>query len=320
MAATVWKGHLSFGLVSIPVRLYRAARAEKVNFRQLARAEPPRERPGPFAVAPPAAAAAEEPETEPAPPPLPVAAGTGPVTRVRQVLRTEASDRPVERQALLKGYEYARDQYVVVDKEDLERITPKTSTVMQILEFVRLSEIDPVYYETSYYMAPERSGARAYAMLFEAMRRTGYAGLAQVAMHRREHIVIVRPGDKGILAHTMFYADEVRREHEYPADAGLVTPREMDLAVLFVESLAGRFEPEKYRDSYRAGVEALVAARLQGKETVEAPPPGPKAEVIDIVEALQRSLEATRKPSAREKEARPREAARKNRKRTRSGG
>src|SRR5947209_9493064 len=146
---------------------------------------------------------------------------------------------------------------------------------MEILEFVKSSEIDPLYFESSYYMAPEAAGEKAYALLFEALRRTGYVGLAKVAMHSREHIVILRPGVQGIVLHTMYYADEVRKVEEFRTNTSLVADKELELAQMFVKSLEASFEPEKYRDEYRENLKTLIQAKVEGQAFVE-PQPAPK--------------------------------------------
>jgi DNA end-binding protein Ku len=155
MASTVWKGHLTFGLVSLPVRLFSAARSESVSFNQLHRTDH---------------------------------------SRVRQVLYCQAEDRPIERSEIIKGYEYEKGRYVVIEDEDVRKMQPKTAKVMEILEFVKSDQVDPLYFESSYYMSPEEAGEKPYALLFDALKRTGYVGFAKVTMHNREHIVILRPG------------------------------------------------------------------------------------------------------------------------------
>ena len=122
---------------------------------------------------------------------------------------------------------------------------------MQILEFVKLAEVDPIYFETSYYVAPDRAGERACALLFQALRSSGFVAIAQVAMHRREHVVVIRPGRTGIVLHTMFYETEIRREDEHRSQAAEVSDKELELALLLVNNLAAPFDPSKYRDSYR---------------------------------------------------------------------
>ena len=299
MATTVWKGHLTFGLVSIPVRLHRAARAEKVSFRRLSKTQSPE----PVADEP--APRRGKAQTVAAPVPEPE------LSRVKQAFYApDREEEPIPQSQLVRGYEYAKDRYVVVEEDELKNIAPKTSTEMQIVEFVRFAEIDPVYLETSYYMSPDEAGERAYALLFEALRKSGYAALARVAMHRREHVMALRPGQSGILTHTLYYADEVRKDQEFRTDASEVSKKELDLALLLVESLADKFEPSKYRDTYRDQVRALIETKVAGREVAEVPAPRPAAQVVDILKALQQSLEQTRKPPARASAKQQRKAAR----------
>ena len=258
MASTVWKGHLTFGLVSLPVRLYSAARSETVSFNQLHKDDH---------------------------------------SRVKQVLYCQLEDKPVARTDLVKGFEYEKDRYVVIEDEDVKKVAPKTAKTMEILEFVKTSEVDPIYFESSYYMAPDGAGEKPYALLFEAMRRSEYVALAKVAMHNREHIVILRPSGKGILMHTMYYADEIRKVDEFRTDVSLVKDKELELANTLIESLAGEFKPEQYKDDYRENLKAMIQAKVDGKEIVETPAPQHLAPVIDILEALKMSLAEGRKPS-----------------------
>lgn len=314
MASTVWKGHLTFGLVSIPVRLFRAARAEKIGLHQLYRA-PRRETPeavetsrpksGPLPTLQPvrvpgetraAVAGRRAPEPEPE--------AEAPVTRIRHAAISPEDNTPLARTDVVKGYEYSKDQYVVLDEEDLKKITPSTASEMQIVEFVRFAEIDPIYLETSYYMSPDDAGEKAYALLYDGMRETGYAAVAQVAMHRREHIMILRPGRTGIVTHTMYYPDEVRTTQEFRTDTSLVTPKELELARMLIETLAAPFDPAKFKDTYRERLRELIEAKVAGREVAQVEAPR-AAKVVDIVDALQRSLaaahgaaEAERKPAA----------------------
>jgi DNA end-binding protein Ku len=309
MAATVWKGQLSFGLVSIPVRLYRAARAEKISFRQLHRTAPAED---------------QEPEREaPIAEPIPIrSAQRGDTQAIREVEReathtvpfqplvapvrstpTSAENQPIPRSEIFKGYEHQPEQYVLVSQEELRRITPRTSSDIQILEFVHLSEIDPVYFETSYYVSPDRAGEKPYALLYAALRKTGFVALAQIAMHRREHVAVIRAGDRGILMHTMFYANEVRKDQEFKADPAIVSEKELGLAVRLIEALATKFEADKFKDKYREQVETLIAAKIQGREVASGQAqPVPAAPAVDIMEALKKSLAAARKPVGRAEE------------------
>lgn len=259
MASTVWKGYLTFGLLSLPVKLYSAARAETVSFNQLHKADN---------------------------------------SRVKQVLYCQLEDKPITRADIVKGYEYEKDKYVVVDDEEIKKMAPKTAKTMEVLEFVQSADVDPIYFESSYYLAPDEAGEKPYALLFEALRKTGCVGVAKIAMHNREHIVILRPGEHGILLHTMYYRDEIRQVEEFRTDRSLVKEKELDLAMTLVKSLEAEFEPEKYKDDYRENLKAMIKAKVEGKEVVEPAPAVHKAPVIDIMEALKMSLAQAKKPVA----------------------
>ncbi len=263
MASTVWRGHLTFGLVSLPVKLFTAARSESVSFNQLHRTDN---------------------------------------SRVKQVLYCQSEDKPIERSEIVKGYEYDKGKYVVIDEEDIRKVAPKTAKVMEILEFVKTVEVDPVYFESSYYMSPDEAGEKPYALLFDALKRTGHVGVAKVTMHNREHIVILRPGPHGILLHTMYYTHEIRAVEEFRTDLSLVRDKEVELATGLIQALAADFEPQKYHDSYRDNLLAMIEAKKAGQAVVEAPAPEP-AKVIDILDALKKSLEMARKPAAIEVES-----------------
>jgi DNA end-binding protein Ku len=210
---------------------------------------------------------------------------------------------PVQPRERAKAFAYGAEQYVVVRDEEIKRLKPKTSPDMQILQCVSLSEIDPVYFETSYYVVPEAAGERPYALLYAALQRAGYAALARIAMHGREHIMVVRAGSSGLLAHTMYYSDEVRGEQEFRTDASSVASKELDLATEFVRALAGPFDPEQYRDEYRAQLRALIDAKAAQRGVVsEKPQRAAAAPVVDIMEALKKSLAAARKPVEKAKQ------------------
>ena len=257
MANTVWKGYLTFGLLSLPVKLYSAARAETVSFNQLHKSDN---------------------------------------SRVKQVLYCQVEDKPITRADIVKGYEYEKDKYVVVDDEEIKKVAPKTAKTMEVLEFVQSADVDPIYFESSYYLAPDEAGEKPYALLFEALRKTGCVGVAKIAMHNREHIVILRPGPLGILLHTMYYRDEIRQVEEFRTDRSLVKEKELELAMTLVKSLEAEFEPEKYKDDYRENLKAMIKAKVEGREVVETAPTVHKAPVIDIMEALKMSLAQAKKP------------------------
>jgi len=263
MASTVWKGHLTFGLVSFPVKLFTAARPESISFNQLHKTDN---------------------------------------SRIKQVLYCQAEDKPIPRSEIVKGYEYEKDRYVVIEDEDIKKMAPTTAKVMEILEFVKTTEVDPVYFESSFYMAPDEAGEKPYALLYETLKRTGYVGVAKIAMHNREHIVIFRPGASGLMMHTMYFANEVRKVEEFRTDTSLVKEQETKLAEMLVQSLAATFEPEKYKDTYRENLQKLIDAKINGQEVVTPPAPEP-AKVVDIMEALKKSLAIAKKPVASEAEA-----------------
>jgi DNA end-binding protein Ku len=314
MAATVWKGHLTFGLISIPVKMMRAARAEKISFRQLHRADHSRVRRTYLRDEPLETPEVDEDEALPATRPAPAKVLPGkqsaafrtsaPPARPAEFTPPPAPAPPppalVNPAELVKGYEFAPDRFVVVTKDDLAKITVASSREIQILEFVRLAEIDPIYYETSYYLTPDRAGERPYALLLQALRESGFVALAQLAMHNREHVVVIRPGRTGMVLHTMFYGDEIRRDDEYRADTSAVAAKELELAKRLIEALASPFDPGKYKDSYREKLNELIAAKVSGEQTYEAPEPR-AASVVNILDALQQSLsKIERKPPAAE--------------------
>ncbi|HLJ85895.1 MAG TPA: Ku protein [Candidatus Angelobacter sp.] len=257
MASTVWKGYLTFGLLSLPVKLYSAARSETVSFNQLHKNDH---------------------------------------SRVKQILYCQLEDKPINRADIVKGYEYEKDKYVVIEDEEIKKVAPKTAKTMEVLEFVKSSEVDPIYFESSYYLSPDEAGEKPYALLFEALNQTGCVGVAKIAMHNREHIVILRPGDRGILLHTMYFRDEIRQVEEFRTDRSLVKEKELELAKRLVESLEAPFEPEKYKDEYRANLMSMIQAKVEGREVVEAAAATHKAPVIDILEALKMSLAEGKKP------------------------
>lgn len=298
MASTVWKGHLTFGLVSMPVRLLRAARAEPVKLRQLYRsptAVPAQEEETPNVAAPletrfPPAALIGSPlqlasKTQPSSEPKPEIH----VAPVRRVFQSEDEISPLAPADLVKGYEYEKGQYVVLEEQELRTLMPPTSTEIQVVEFVRFQEIDPVYLETSYYVVPDENAEKAYALLLEAMRQTGYAAIGQVTMHRRDHVIILRPGKTGLLGHTMFYPDEVRSTQEFRTDTSLVAAKELTLAKSLIEALAHNFDPARFKNAFRERLEQLIQSRIEGQQTTRIEPSAaPK--VVDIMDALKRSL------------------------------
>ena len=266
MATTVWKGHLTFGLISIPVRMFAAARGERVSFNQLHKVCH---------------------------------------SRLRQPLFCPVCNRQVERSEIVKGYEYEKDQYVLFNEEELDKIEPPSAHVMEILEFVKLDEMDPLYFDASYYVSPEDAGVKAYQLLLKGMEDTGYGAIAKLTMHQREHIVIIRPGAQGMTLHTMFYSNEIRAAEAVPSDKIELKDQEKKLADQLIQSLAAPWQPEKYRDEYQENLKGMIQAKLKGQEVTEVAQPH-MAPVIDLMEALKKSLaEKKAPPAAQEQTAKP---------------
>ena len=260
MASTVWKGYISFGLVSVPVRLYAAAREQHVSFNQI-----------------------HEP------------CGS----RIKQQTFCPVCDRVVERNELVKGYQVDRDGYVLVNGEELKTLEADSSEAMEIAQFVSLSEVDPIYFEASYYSAPEDPGKRAYGLLLQAMEKLNVAAIAKVTLHQREQIVLMRPYHQGIVLHTLYFPAEVREIAEYGKTETMTLQKpEIDLAEQFIRQLTAKFEPEQYKDEYQQRVLDLIETKRAG-QVVAGQPHKPKlAPVIDLMEALKKSIAERGAPAA----------------------
>jgi DNA end-binding protein Ku len=221
--------------------------------------------------------------------------------RIKQQVYCPQCDRTVERSELLKGYEVEKDRYVIVNDEEIKSIAPASSDNMEIVEFVKADGIDPIYFDASYFMVPEDAGKKAYHLLLETMQKSGYSAVAKIAMHQREYTVIVRPHADGLLLHTMFYPEEVREVPEFRRDESVsVKPQEVALAEKLVEGLAADFDPSKYHDEYQGRLMQMIEAKREGQR-VETAAPKKRAPVIDLMQALQKSLgELPKKPAASE--------------------
>jgi len=255
MPSSVWTGYLTFGLISMPVRLFSGARGTRISFHMLHREDN---------------------------------------TRVKQQLYCPADGRVVERSEIVKGYEYRKGEYVVIEPEELKKIEPKTAKSMEILEFVKQDEIDPVYFESSYYLAPEEAGAKPYALLSRAMEETGYVAVAKLSMHNREYTVFLRPYEHGLMLHTMYYQDEIR---EAPAAIDKdshekLKEGEVKVAHQLIEALAAEWDPTKYRDTFEENVKTLIKARMEGGEVTSIEKPKKPAAPTDLMAALRQSLAA----------------------------
>jgi DNA end-binding protein Ku len=251
--ASLWSGYLTFGLISMPVRLFSGARSEHVSFHMLHRDD---------------------------------------LSRIKQQLYCPVDDRVVERSEIVKGYEYRKGEYVVVEPDELKKIEPKTAKAMEILEFVKADDIDPIYFESSYYLLPEEAGKRPYALLQKALEESGYIGIAKLTMHNREYTVFLRPHEGGIMLHTMYYQNEIREVEHFGETDQELKAAEVKIANQLIQALAADWQPEKYHDTFQDNVKKLIKARLEGEEVEEVEKPRPKP-VVDLMAALKQSLAQT---------------------------
>src|SRR3954470_22013072 len=257
---TIWKGSISFGLVNIPIGLYPATRTERVSFRQL-----------------------RESDLSP--------------IRYKRVAEEDNEEVPWEH--IVKGYEYEKGQFVVITDADFEKAMPEATQSIDITEFVELAEIDPMYFDTPYYLEPQKGGKKAYALLRETLKETGKVGIARVVLKTRQHLAAVKPKENALVLELMHFPDEVLEP------AGLDLPheeklgkKEMDMAKSLVETMSGHWDPSEYKDTYREKLLKLIEEKAArgGKEL-----PGPKAKakpatnVVDLVAVLQKSLAETKK-------------------------
>lgn len=263
MATSVWKGYISFGLVSVPIRLFTAARESHISFNQ-------------------------------------IHAECG--TRTKQQLTCPSCERVVERDELAKGYPVERDRYVTVTSEELKELEAESSDNMAISQFVKLSDVDPLYFETSYYTAPEEPGRRAYALLLAGMKDMDVAAIATVTMHQREQVVLVRPYDNGLVLHTLYYPEEVREVAEYGGQGQVdLQKQEVDLAEQFIKQLIGQFDPSQFKDEYRSRVMQLIESKDAGLTPTKAQPRKCRGQVINLMDALKKSLEDQQISAAQKK-------------------
>jgi DNA end-binding protein Ku len=230
------------------------------------------------------------------------------LSRLKQQYVCLADGKVVERSDIVKGYEYRKDEYVVIEPEEIKKIEPKTAKTMEILEFVKSSEVDPVYFESSYYMVPDEAGRRPYALLTKAMEESEYVAIAKLTMHNREYTVFLRPHDGGMMLHTMYYKEEVREVEGFGAPDVELKDAEVKVAHQLIEALADEWDPEKYHDTFQDNLKNLIQTKLEGGKIAEVEKPKKLAPVVDLMSALKQSLaemEGKKKPAA----TAPREAA-----------
>ena len=262
MARAIWSGSISFGLLNVPVRLYSAVSKQTVRFREL------RE-------------------------------GDGSRVKHKRVAESDGKEVPYEK--IVKGYEYAPDQYVVLSRDELSELEPQRSRAIEIQDFVDLDEIDPIYFEQPYYLGPDKGAERAYALLVQAMKDARKVAVARFVLRNKEHLAAIRPMGDVLTLTTMRFHDEVSSPQDLDGEvfeeAKPKKPekRELEMATQLIESLTSDFDPDKYRDEYREELLDLLERKAEGKEVVSAPSEEPKpTKAPDLMAALEESLAAVK--------------------------
>lgn len=256
MARPIWKGYLTFGLVTIPIQLLTAEDPKDVHFRLLHKT-------------------------------------CGTPIQNRRWCPTHETIVPYEE--AVRGFEVARGRFVAMTEEELEPRGIADGPTLDIAQFVLLEEIDPIYFEKSYYLAPDEGGGKAYHLLREAMRDAGKIAVGKVVIREKEHLVAVRPYGEGLVMSTLFYADEIRSLEMDEVPAARIHPNERKMAVQLIDGLTAEFLPETFKDTYREKLMDVIKAKAAGEAVTAAPGPRPE-KVVDLMDALRRSLELARKP------------------------
>lgn len=253
---TVWKGAISFGLVHVPVKMFSATEDKDISMRYIHKEC---------------------------------------VTPLNFVRKCLTCDREVQWEEIARGYEYEPGAFVLFEKEELENLGGEVNKEIKILDFVQLTDIDPIYFQKTYYLAPNETGANAYNLLLEAMKQTGKIGVAKVSIRSKSSLAAVRVIDNCIAMETIFYPDEIRSIEQVPnlPEQINVNDKELTMAKMLIEQLTTPFEPEKYKDDYREAVLHAIEQKVSGQQVSIAPEPH-KTNVIDLMAALQASLDATK--------------------------
>ena len=238
-------------------------------------------------------------------------------SRLKQQYVCQADGQVVDRGDIVKGYEFRKDEYIIIEPDEIKKIEPQTAKTMEVLEFVKSSEVDPVYFESSYYMVPEEAGRRPYALLTKALEESEYVAIAKITMHNREYTVFLRPHEGGMMLHTMYYEEEVKKVEGFGAPDVELKDAEVKVAHQLIEALAADWDPEKYHDSFQDNLKQLIEAKLEGGEVAAVEKPKKLAPVVDLMAALKQSLaqmEGKKKPAQTAPEE-PARAAAKSRRR-----
>jgi DNA end-binding protein Ku len=283
MPRAIWTGAISFGLVNVPVKLYSATSPKTVRFHQLS-------------------------------------SKTG--ARIRQKRVDPSTDEEVPYEEIVKGYEITPDRYVLIEPEELESLDPKATKTIDVEDFVDLSEIDPIYYDHSYYLAPSTGGAKAYRLLLDAMRDTGKVGIGLVVLRSKQQLCALRPTGDVLTLSTMLFGDEVlapdRLDELDSIEEAEATPRELKMAEQLIESLSTEFDPSKYHDEYRERVLELIERKAAGEEIAVQPQAEEPEAAPDLMAALEASLAALKDDGASSNDEKPAPKARKPAAKTRA--
>ncbi len=272
---TLWKGSLSFGLVTIPVRMYPATDEKSVSFNQLRASDHSR-------------------------------------IGYQRVAKADGEEVPYDQ--IVKGYEYEPDRYVVFEPDELDALKPGSSRTVEILQFVPLEQIDPIYFQRSYYLAPEATGAKAYGLLSRAMRDKSSVAICKITLRDKEHLATLRLRDEMFVLETMYWPDEIRSLSLEDVDIIEVPeprPQEVAMAEALIENLTEDFDPSAYKDTYREKVLEAVRAKVEGQEITVVDDTGEPAGVVDLMEALRQSVEASKSRSAEPEPSKPKAKSRK---------
>lgn len=254
MPRPFWKGIISFGLVAIPVKMYVATESKTLSFHLLHKKC---------------------------------------LTRPKQILFCESDNEYFNIKETVRGYEVAKNQYVVLTESDFNKVPVKTARAIDILGFVEAGQIDPVYYYGSHYIEPEELGIKPFSLFREALEKTGRIAIAKVTFHRREHLCCLRPLEDILALHTLHYQNEIASRKEIVSPRQKVTEAELNMAISLINAMAKSFTPQDYKDEYREALEQVVEAKIKGQKIVA--PAAPKVEIADLMAALRQSLEEARK-------------------------
>jgi DNA end-binding protein Ku len=258
MPRSIWSGSISFGLVNIPIKVMTAVESKDVSFRQIRRSDS---------------------------------------SRIRYRKVAEVDEEEVDSDEIVKGYEVAPDRYIVVEPDELKSLDPKKTRTIEISDFVDLADIDPIYYDSSYYLVPRETAAKPYLLLHEAMRESGKAAIARFVMRTKEHLVVLRPLGDALAVSTLVWDDEVVKPGrlDLPDREELeLSDRELKMAEQLIESMTSDWEPEQYHDTYRQKVLELIEAKAEGQEVAVPPEVEEGGEVVDLMAALEESLQAAK--------------------------